>query len=402
MCVCPPVEAYAEARTRRWTALWIDLPAAGPVAQHGDRPGAARAGRRRASAWLRLYALGARLPLVRPARAGRPALRRASGSRRSASTSVRRPTGGRAVWHAGELTYAVAAPADGLGALREAYRRDPRDAARRAPRARRRRPSWRRPGGRDAVGRRRLLRRARGRRVMVAGARWWAAPSSGRAAPCCSTAAILLDGRPGTVVGAVTRGAAAARPVGARWPALLGDRPGRRPSRTRSRRRRRRAGRGRLDAASPAIRDRGRRGAASRPGSARPAGPGRHERAADVAVPALQCYILLSPPPHRQTRSLRDALRRSRLLVLARARPRRAAPASRSGRPQRASSSSPASEATMPIPTLMEGPQSQPWPTSTSPTSSSSGWPSSGPTLITAGDRASSPCWRGAGPGATR
>lgn len=34
---------------------------------------------------------------------------------------VRRPTGGRAVWHARELTYAVAAPA-GLGSLREMYR----------------------------------------------------------------------------------------------------------------------------------------------------------------------------------------------------------------------------------------------------------------------------------------
>jgi lipoate-protein ligase A len=34
---------------------------------------------------------------------------------------VRRPTGGRAVWHAEELTYAVAAPADELGSLQEAY-----------------------------------------------------------------------------------------------------------------------------------------------------------------------------------------------------------------------------------------------------------------------------------------
>ncbi len=33
---------------------------------------------------------------------------------------VRRPTGGRAVWHAGELTYAVAAPSGGLGSLRNA------------------------------------------------------------------------------------------------------------------------------------------------------------------------------------------------------------------------------------------------------------------------------------------
>lgn len=35
---------------------------------------------------------------------------------------VRRPTGGRAVWHARELTYAVAAPHALLGSLRESYR----------------------------------------------------------------------------------------------------------------------------------------------------------------------------------------------------------------------------------------------------------------------------------------
>ena len=35
---------------------------------------------------------------------------------------VRRPTGGRAVWHARELTYAVAAPAALLGSLPDAYR----------------------------------------------------------------------------------------------------------------------------------------------------------------------------------------------------------------------------------------------------------------------------------------
>jgi lipoyl(octanoyl) transferase len=34
---------------------------------------------------------------------------------------VRRPTGGRAVWHARELTYAVAAPLAGFGGLRQAY-----------------------------------------------------------------------------------------------------------------------------------------------------------------------------------------------------------------------------------------------------------------------------------------
>lgn len=35
---------------------------------------------------------------------------------------VRRPTGGRAVWHAGELTYAVAAPVPAFGSLATAYR----------------------------------------------------------------------------------------------------------------------------------------------------------------------------------------------------------------------------------------------------------------------------------------
>ena len=35
---------------------------------------------------------------------------------------VRRPTGGRAVWHDREVTYAVAAPADTFGSLRETYR----------------------------------------------------------------------------------------------------------------------------------------------------------------------------------------------------------------------------------------------------------------------------------------
>jgi lipoate-protein ligase A len=35
---------------------------------------------------------------------------------------VRRPTGGRAVWHARELTYAVASPVEVFGSLRDAYR----------------------------------------------------------------------------------------------------------------------------------------------------------------------------------------------------------------------------------------------------------------------------------------
>ncbi|MGH7579010.1 MAG: lipoate--protein ligase family protein, partial [Gemmatimonadales bacterium] len=52
-----------------------------------------------------------------------PALRRYDRARIEALglDVVRRPTGGRAVWHAEELTYAVAMPRDAFGGLREAY-----------------------------------------------------------------------------------------------------------------------------------------------------------------------------------------------------------------------------------------------------------------------------------------
>lgn len=47
---------------------------------------------------------------------------RAATERLSLDT-VRRPTGGRAVWHANEVTYAVAAPAECFGSLADSYRR---------------------------------------------------------------------------------------------------------------------------------------------------------------------------------------------------------------------------------------------------------------------------------------
>ena len=52
-----------------------------------------------------------------------PALRRYDVERIRAEgiSCVRRPTGGRAVWHARELTYAVSAPLSAFGGLREAY-----------------------------------------------------------------------------------------------------------------------------------------------------------------------------------------------------------------------------------------------------------------------------------------
>jgi len=53
-----------------------------------------------------------------------PALRRYDRGliERRGLDAVRRPTGGRAVWHAQELTYAVAAPVERFGSLAESYR----------------------------------------------------------------------------------------------------------------------------------------------------------------------------------------------------------------------------------------------------------------------------------------
>jgi lipoate-protein ligase A len=54
-----------------------------------------------------------------------PALRRydRAAIQRLGLDTVRRPTGGRAVWHADEVTYAVAAPVNTFGTLAETYRR---------------------------------------------------------------------------------------------------------------------------------------------------------------------------------------------------------------------------------------------------------------------------------------
>lgn len=54
-----------------------------------------------------------------------PALKRYDRARITALglDTVRRPTGGRAVWHAGELTYSVTAPEAAMGSLPDAYQR---------------------------------------------------------------------------------------------------------------------------------------------------------------------------------------------------------------------------------------------------------------------------------------
>ena len=70
--------------------------------------------------WLRLYRWS---PSCLSFGRHEPATRRYDAARIAALgiDTVRRPTGGRAVWHSQELTYAVAAPAAEFGSLRAAY-----------------------------------------------------------------------------------------------------------------------------------------------------------------------------------------------------------------------------------------------------------------------------------------
>ena len=72
----------------------------------------------RGERWLRLYRWS---PSCLSFGRHEPAARRYDRARAEALRldTVRRPTGGRAVWHADELTYAVTLPADGLGGVRE-------------------------------------------------------------------------------------------------------------------------------------------------------------------------------------------------------------------------------------------------------------------------------------------
>jgi lipoate-protein ligase A len=74
----------------------------------------------RGERWLRLYRW---VPHCLSFGRHEPALRRYDRGRIEARgvDVVRRPTGGRAVWHADELTYALAAPAEPFGGLRQAY-----------------------------------------------------------------------------------------------------------------------------------------------------------------------------------------------------------------------------------------------------------------------------------------
>jgi lipoyl(octanoyl) transferase len=100
-------------------SVWSDpVPRAGWLNMAIDHALLERAGA--GESWLRLYAWS---PACLSFGRHEPAARRYDRARieRLGLDVVRRPTGGRAVWHAGELTYAVAAPAAAFGTIREAY-----------------------------------------------------------------------------------------------------------------------------------------------------------------------------------------------------------------------------------------------------------------------------------------
>ena len=99
--------------------LWLDAAHAGPENMARDEALLDLAAAERIGV-LRLYRWA---PATLSFGAHEPALRRYDADRIAALglAVVRRPTGGRAVWHADELTYAVAAPTDTFGTLAETY-----------------------------------------------------------------------------------------------------------------------------------------------------------------------------------------------------------------------------------------------------------------------------------------
>jgi lipoate-protein ligase A len=100
-----------------WT-LWLDLEGRPGFRNMAIDQALLSRAAERGERWLRLYRWA---PHCLSFGRHEPAARRYD--RQRAETlgldTVRRPTGGRAVWHSDELTYAVALPAAGLGGVRE-------------------------------------------------------------------------------------------------------------------------------------------------------------------------------------------------------------------------------------------------------------------------------------------
>jgi lipoate-protein ligase A len=112
-------EGLLRGDTREWH-LWVDeLPRPGWANMAIDHALLERA-ERQGESWLRLYQWA---PHCISFGRHEPAASRydVERIRELDLDTVRRPTGGRAVWHAEELTYAVAAPSDRFGSLPAAY-----------------------------------------------------------------------------------------------------------------------------------------------------------------------------------------------------------------------------------------------------------------------------------------
>jgi lipoyl(octanoyl) transferase len=121
---------------------------------------------------------------------------------------VRRPTGGRAVWHAQELTYAVAVPIATLGSLQESYREIHlllRDALRSLGAAAELAPAGR-PNPVDAGA---CFASPTGGEVMIAGRKVVGSAQLRQGTALLQHGSVLLDGDQATVA-AVSRGAAPA------------------------------------------------------------------------------------------------------------------------------------------------------------------------------------------------
>jgi len=115
----PSVAPLLQGDTVTWH-LWIDeIPRPGWANMAIDHALLGRA-ERQGESWLRLYRWA---PHCLSFGRHEPATRRYDRERITelGFDTVRRPTGGRAVWHAQELTYAVAAPSVGFGSLHAAY-----------------------------------------------------------------------------------------------------------------------------------------------------------------------------------------------------------------------------------------------------------------------------------------
>jgi len=117
--LAPSVAPLLRGDTEEWR-LWVDkLPRPGWANMAIDQVLLERA-ERQGESWLRLYQWA---PHCLSFGRHEPATRRYDSERITelGLDTVRRPTGGRAVWHAEELTYAVAAPSVRFGSLPAAY-----------------------------------------------------------------------------------------------------------------------------------------------------------------------------------------------------------------------------------------------------------------------------------------